>query len=319
MKTNDPTPTPDDKQMNTAKMAKIDTFQFEAVTPDTNPNTAQNADEPPRSHPQTPPRTAPQGEREYRFYATSSIKRVDTQTVNRMMTTTSTAIPSAPGAGRKPMTRQRMIAMLVPLAIIIAYIISIVAIDVLGLSGLYFRMTAVSVVLYTLYLTLTLIATVLLMFMDMLPKPLALLVLFVSIFCVHGNAFLMVPLILAFVAIGITIEGTEVRVTVCALAVIMGFYAIVLGVGNAKITYGEPVKSVDGAYILHLQTTDDGSSLSYSLVLETTGTLYRKYTVNTGYSDVFYFGEDDTIAFGEANEYGQPKTFKTVKIADIVK
>lgn len=315
MKTNDP----NDKRMNTAKMAKIDTFQFEAVDSSLVDDIARE-EEARLNTPQSgnPSRAGDDG-REYRFYATNSVKRMDTQTVNRMMTTSSLAIPGAPGGKRKPMTGRRMAAMLLPLAIIISYIIAVVAIDVIGLTGCYFRLTPVSVVLYVLYLALTLIGVVLLMFMDMLPKPLALLVLFVSIFCVHGNAFLMVPLILSFIAIGITIDGVYPRVAVCAIAVIMAFYAAVLGVSNAKTVRDTPVRSEDGKYSLVLETVDDGKELSYTLHLETSGTIYRRYIVNRGYVDVYYFGADDTVAFGEANEYGQPKTLRTIKITDIVK
>ncbi|MCI8589244.1 MAG: hypothetical protein HFE77_00790 [Clostridiales bacterium] len=256
---------------------------------------------------------------EYQFFATNSVKRMDTQTVHRMMTTTSLAIPTVPGGKRKAMTKKKMAALLVPLCLIVAYILSVVCIDLLGLFGYHFRMTPLTVILYILYLLLSAVGVLLLMFMDMMPKPLALLVVFTSLFCVHGNVFLMVPLILSFVAVGITIEGMYPRICVCGIAVFMAFYACVLGVNQAKILRAEEKVSEDGKYILTLQTEDDGKELTYTLILETTGGFYKKYEVETGFVDIYYFGEGKTVAYGESNEYGQPKTVKTAKIADIIK
>ncbi len=309
MKTNDP-------HGNRNKMSKIDTFQFEAVDSNLVDDIARE-EEARLNTPGDRP-LSQTAEREYRFYTTNSVKRMDTQTVNRMMTTSSLAVPASPGGKRKPMTGKRAAAMLIPLCIIIAYIFSLVAVDILGLCGYYFRLTPVSVILYVLYLALSLLGVVLLMFMDMLPKPLALLVTFVSMFCVHGNLYLMVPMIAAFIAIGITVEGTYPRIAVCAVTVFMAFYAVVIGVNNAKLTRENPVESPDGSYRLVLQTADDGHDLSYTLLLETTGTLYKKYPVETGYVDLYYFGEDGTVAYGEANEYGQPQTIRTADIEEIV-
>ncbi|MCI8332499.1 MAG: hypothetical protein HFE78_06710 [Clostridiales bacterium] len=260
---------------------------------------------------------APTGE--YQFFATNSVKRMDTQTVHRMMTTTSLSIPTVPGGKRKTMTKKRMAALLIPLCIIVAYILSVVCIDLLGLFGYYFRMTPLTIILYVLYLLLSAVGILLLMFMDMMPKPLALLVVFMSLFCVHGNVFLMVPLIVSFVAVGITIEGMYPRIAVCGIALFMAFYACVLGVNQSKISRAEEVRSEDGRYILTLQTEDDGKSETHTLILETTGGFYKKYEVEKGYVNIYYFGEGKTVAYGEANEYGQPKTVKTAKIADVVK
>lgn len=180
-------------------------------------------------------------------------------------------------------------------------------------------MTPLGIVLYILYLLLTLAGVMLLMFMDMMPKPLALLVIFMSLFCVHGNPFFMVPLIVAFVAVGITVEGAYPRIAVCGIALFMAFYACVLGVNRAKIIRSDEVVSEDGAYVLVLQTEDNGKELSYTLLLETTGSLYKQYEVEKGYVDIFYFGEGKTVAYGQSNEYGQPKTVKTAKIEDLIK
>lgn len=301
-----------DGKGNSGKMAKIDTFQFEAVDGKLVEDIAREEEERLKG-------AAPTAEREYRFYTTNSVRRMDTQTVHRLSATgTTSGIPTVPDGKRKPVTKKRAAVMLVPLCIIIAYIAAVVAVDVLGLSGFYFRMTPVSVIMYILYIALSALGVLLLMFMDMLPKPLALLVVFVSLFCVHGNMYLMIPLILAFIAIGITVDGTYARIVVCAIAAFMAFYAVVLGVGNSKVMRSEPVVSEDGTYQLVVETTDDGSDLLCSLLLESRGTVYRKYKVHGGYVDIYYFGEDGTVAFGESNEYGQPKTVKTVRIEDIV-
>lgn len=304
-----------DGKGNSGKMAKIDTFQFEAVDGKLVEDIAKEEEERLKGAP-----GAPTAEREYRFYTTNSVRRMDTQTVHRLSSTgtATSGIPTVPDGKRKPVTKKRAAVMLLPLCIIIAYIASVVAVDVLGLSGFYFRMTPVSVIMYILYIALSALGVLLLMFMDMLPKPLALLVVFVSLFCVHGNVYLMVPLILAFIAIGITVDGTYARIVVCAVAAFMAFYAVVLGVGNSKVMRSEPVVSEDGTYQLVVETTDDGSDLFCSLLLESRGTVYRKYKVHGGYVDIYYFGEDGTVAFGESNEYGQPKTVKTVRIEDIV-
>ena len=256
---------------------------------------------------------------EFHLFETNSVKRMDTQTVHRMMTTTSLAIPTVPGGKRKTMTKKRMAALLIPLCIIVAYILSVVCIDLLGLFGYHFRATPLTIILYILYCFLTIAGILLLMFMDMMPKPLALLVVFVSLFCVHGNVFLMVPLIVSFVAVGITIEGMYPRISVCGIALIMAFYACVLGVNQSKITRGEEVASEDAKYMLVLQTEDDGKNETHTLILETTGGFYKKYVVEEGYVDIYYFGEGKTVAYGEANEFGQPKAVKTAKIEDIVK
>ena len=301
---------------NTDKMSKIDTFQFEAVDGKMVDDIRREEEERLNSRAGNT-RGSDQGQ-EYRFFTTNSVRKMDTQTVHRMMTTTSLSIPTAPTGKRKPMTKKRMAALIVPLLIILSYIVTVVVIDILGLCGFYFRMSAASVLLYILYLALSIVGILLLMFMDMLPKPLALMVAFISMFCVHGNLFLMVPLIVAFVAIGITVEGSYSRIAVCAIAVFMAFYACVLGVNQSKVLCSDKIYSEDGNYLLVLETADDGKELSYTMFLETTGTMYRKYPVEQGYVDLYYFGEEQTIAYGESNEYGQPKTVKTVKISDVL-
>lgn len=301
---------------NRQKMSKIDTFQFEAV--DSKIVDDIQREEEARLNAKTPPAGAKQAG-DYQFFTTNSVRRMDTQTVHRMMTTTSLEIPASPGGKRKAMTKKRMAALLVPLCIIVAYILCMVCLDILGLLGFHYRMTPLGIVLYILYLLLTLAGVMLLMFMDMMPKPLALLVIFMSLFCVHGNPFFMVPLIVAFVAVGITVEGAYPRIAVCGIALFMAFYACVLGVNRAKIIRSDEVVSEDGAYVLVLQTEDNGKELSYTLLLETTGSLYKQYEVEKGYVDIFYFGEGKTVAYGQSNEYGQPKTVKTAKIEDLIK
>ena len=264
---------------NRSKMAKIDTFQFEAVDNDKLVDDIRREEEERLNKKGVPP-----GEREYRFYTTNSVGRVDTQTVHRVMNTTGTGpVYNTTGTvvaqgTKKPKPKNRK-AMLIPISIIIAYIIAVVAIDVMGLMGYRFGLTPVSVVLYVLYVALSLLGVLLLMFMDVLPKPLALLVLFLSIFCVQSNLYLMIPLAIGFIGIAITVEGNYTRIVTCAIAVFMAFYTVVLGVSTSKVTRTEPIVSDDGVYQLTLEMRDDGEELSYALVLETRGTIYKRYII----------------------------------------
>ncbi len=312
MKTND--------SGNRSKMAKIDTFQFEAVDNDKLVDDIRREEEARLNK-----KGVPAGEREYHFYTTNSVKRVDTQTVHRVMNTTGTGpIYSTTGTtvvrngGRRPAKKRSPAAIFIPLAIILAYIIAVVAVDIMGLLDYRFGLTPVSVVLYVLYIALSLLGVMLLMFMDMLPKPLALLVLFVSLFCVHGNLYLMIPLVLAFIGIAITVEGNYTRIVACAIAVFTAFYAVVLGFGAAKVTRTEPVVSDDGRYQLVLEMTDDGKELTYAFILETRGTVYKRYVIEEKYVEKFYFGEDETVTYGESDEYGRVSVGRVVEIEDII-
>jgi hypothetical protein len=185
--------------------------------------------------------------------------------------------------------------------------------------GYHFGLTPVSVILYVLYLTLTLLGTMLMMFMDVLPKPVALLVLFVSIFCVNGNKLLMIPLVLAFIGIAITVDGSYTRIVTCAIAVFMAFYAVVIGVAGSKITRSDIVESKDGKYQLVREIRDDGKELKDALILETDGTLYKRYVVEEKYVSEYYFTEDGDVAYAEADRHGEKVgTDKVVSIKKII-
>ena len=249
------------------------------------------------------------------FYTTNSVRRMDTQTVHRMMNTTGSL--GVTEGKRKPMTRARMMTMILPLAFIMLYIASVVTADVIGLLGIYIRLTPLSVVLYMIYLLITLLGVLFLMFMDMLPKPLALLVIFVSIFCVHGNMLLIVPLAISFIAIAITVRGVLFRVCVYSLSVIMLLCTVFIFRAGMKTSYENKVSSDDGRYTLVMKTADDGKDLKYTLILESSGTFYRRWEVTDGYVDTYYFTDAGEIAYGRSNEYGQAQTVKAVKISDI--
>ena len=305
---------------NRSKMAKIDTFQFEAVDNDKLVDDIRQEEEARLNK-----KSAPPGEREYRFYTTNSVRRVDTETVHRVMNTTGTGGVYTTGTtavrqGKKrPAAKRSPAAVIIPLGIILSYIIAVVAVDIMGLLGYRFGLTPVSVVLYVLYVALSLLGAMLLMFMDVLPKPLALLVLFVSIFCVHGNQFLMIPLALAFIGVAITVEGSYTRIVTCAIAVFMAFYTVVLGVSASKVTRTEPVVSDDGRYQLVNEMRDDGEELSYALVLETRGTVYKRYVIEERYVESYYFGEDETVTYGDADEYGvKVSVGRVVSIEEII-
>ena len=303
------------------KMAKIDTFEFEAV-----PENERAKQEQSERQRQAASRLdsmraheGSDGSREYKFFDTSSVKRVDTETVHRMMTTSSLEIPTAPGGRRKKMTKKRMMMMLIPLGIIFSYILMLVILDISGLCGNCFRFSAAGVILYILYLALTFLGVTLLMFMDIMPKPLALLVIFISMFCMQGNLFLIIPLIIAFIAIAITMESFYPRVITAGLALFMCIYACICGSVIAKTAYGEAVKSEDGKYQLVMETKESGDGFTYNLYIMGTGTVYKKALVCDEYADIYYFGEGDTVAYGTCNQYGQPQTVRTVKIEELIK
>lgn len=317
MKTNDV-----NESGNRSKMAKIDTFEFTAATNDEIIEDVRREEEARLNN----KKGVPPGEREYRFYTTNTVKRVDTQSVHRLNTTTgtgpvynTTGTMVAQSSRRRTAKKPSLAARLIPLAIIIAHILSVVSVDIIGLMGYYFGLTPVSVVLYVLYLTLTILGTMLMMFMDVLPKPVALLVLFVSIFCVNGNKLLMIPLVLAFIGVAITIEGNYTRIVTCAIAVFMAFYAVVIGVSGSKVTRSDIVESEDGQYQLVRETRDDGKELKDALILETDGTLYKRYVIAEKYVSEYYFTDEGDVAYAEADRHGEKAgPDKVVSIKQII-
>lgn len=298
---------------NAEKMAKIDTFQFEAAKGE------QTQAQQSSSYERMRAQEGSDGSREYKFFNTNSIRRVDTEQVHRMMTTSSLDIPTAPNRRRKRMTKRRMAVMMIPLCIIFAYIVMLVTLDIVGLCGNYFRFGALGVVLYILYLIVSFFGVTLLMFMDIMPKPLALAVTFISMFCMQGNLFFIIPLIVAFIAIGITMEGFYARLVIAGIALFMCIYAFICGSVVMKTSASEAMRSEDGKYELVMETKQSGDGFTYCLYLQTTGTVYKKKLVSSEYADTYYFGEGDTVAYGVCNQYGQMQTVKTVKIEDIMK
>lgn len=298
---------------NAEKMAKIDTFQFEAVKGEQTEPQKQSSYERMRTH------EGSDGSREYKFFNTNSIRRVDTEQVHRMVTTSSLELPTAPGGRRRRMTKRRMVMMMIPLCIIFMYIIMLVTLDIIGLCGNYFRFSAVGAVLYILYIIVSFFGVTLLMFMDIMPKPLALAVTFISMFCMQGNLFFIIPLIVAFIAIGITMEGFYSRMVIAGIVLFMCIYAFICGSVIMKTSASPAISSEDGKYELVMETKQSGDGFTYNLYLRTTGTVYKKKLVSSEYADTYYFGEGDTVAYGVCNQYGQMQAVRTVKIEDIMK